>query len=224
MGLTLPPPPKVGAAQDLARTLGFDRSCLDETGQLLRMLAAQLRPGDRVAELGTGAGVGTAWLAAGLPPGARLFTVDVDPLLVSRVAALFADDPRVKVCCGPWQDLLAEGPFQLIFADVHEAKEAGAETVMASLALGGMVVLDDLTPNELRPAALRAKPDPVRTRWLGAGALTAVELRTSRAHSVILAVRNHTPPPAVEQPIVGPNAGSTPREPTTSATRPISTL
>ena len=58
-------PALVAAATDRARSAGFPLSCEPAVGQLL---AAHLPAGARVLELGTGAGVGTAWIASGLLP------------------------------------------------------------------------------------------------------------------------------------------------------------
>ena len=58
--------------------LGFDVSASEpKTGALLAALAAS-KPGGRLLELGTGTGVGTAWLLSGMDADARLDTVDVD--------------------------------------------------------------------------------------------------------------------------------------------------
>ena len=61
-------PPLVARAKAAAEALGFDKSCRDEDGMLLHVLAGR-RGIERVAEIGTGTGVGTAWLASALPPG-----------------------------------------------------------------------------------------------------------------------------------------------------------
>ncbi|WP_119316763.1 NUDIX domain-containing protein, partial [Calidithermus terrae] len=62
--LSLAVPERVRQALELARQHGFDRSCSLEVGRLLRQLAA--RPELRIAELGTGVGVGAAWMASGM--------------------------------------------------------------------------------------------------------------------------------------------------------------
>jgi predicted O-methyltransferase YrrM len=60
-------PPLVRRALELERELGFDRSSIPEVGRLLHLLAAQ-RGRMRVGEIGTGCGVGAAWIASALPP------------------------------------------------------------------------------------------------------------------------------------------------------------
>ena len=73
-------PPLVGRARAAAAELGFENSCRDEDGMLLHVLAGH-RGVERVAEIGTGTGVGTAWLASALAPGTPLFTAESEPVL-----------------------------------------------------------------------------------------------------------------------------------------------
>ena len=49
-----------------------------KTGALLAALAAS-KPGGRLLELGTGTGLGTAWLLSGMDADSHLDTVDTDP-------------------------------------------------------------------------------------------------------------------------------------------------
>ena len=172
-------PPLVDRAEQLARELGFEQSCAPEVGLLLHALAAQ-HGRSRVGEIGSGAGVGTAWLASALDPGVPLYTVERDPGLAAAVRALFADDPDVTVLEGEWRELEAEAPFDLLFVDATAAK-ADPETV-GLLAPGGTALLDDLTPGY-------ADPDPVRELWLGHPRLAAVELTLTATMAAILAVR-----------------------------------
>jgi len=71
-------PPLVVRAHDRAAHSGFEDSCIREVGRLPRDLVGQVEVGT-VGETGSGTGVGTAWLAAGLCPGVRLMTVESDP-------------------------------------------------------------------------------------------------------------------------------------------------
>ena len=169
----------VERAEQSARELGFERSCTDEVGRLLHALAAQ-RGRARVGELGTGAGVGTAWLASALQPGVPLYTVEGDARLAAAARGLFADDPDVYVLEGDWTEVAAEAPLDLLFVDATPAK-ADPE-VVGLLAPGGTAVLDDLTPGY-------ADPDPVRELWLGHPRLAAVEVAVSPDMAVIVAVR-----------------------------------
>ncbi len=172
-------PPLVERAVALAEQLGFDRSCSPETGRLLQVLASQ-RGRERVAEIGSGCGVGSAWLLSGLAPGVGFVTVEPDEERAAAVAELLAEDEQAHVLQGGWEEVLpAEAPFDLVFADGGRAKEH--EELLALLAPGGTLVLDDLTPG-------RPGPDPVRELWLGHPRLSAVELQISQREAAIVAV------------------------------------
>jgi predicted O-methyltransferase YrrM len=174
-------PPLVRRALDLAAAQGFERSCRHEDGALLHVLAAR-RGTSRVAEIGTGTGVGTAWMVAALPPGTRLFTAEIDPDLAERAAALFADDPDVTVLSGPWRESLpAEAPFDLIFVDARDAKD-DVDTVVGLLAPGGTAVLDDFWHAP-------ALPDPRRDAWLLHPLLATVEVWVTRERRALVSVR-----------------------------------
>ena len=68
-------PPLVDRARSLAAQLGFEKSCRDDVGRLLHVLAAR-RGVERAAEAGGGTGLGTARIASALEPGVPLFTAD----------------------------------------------------------------------------------------------------------------------------------------------------
>jgi predicted O-methyltransferase YrrM len=177
-------PPLVERALALTERLGFERSCIPEVGRLLHVLAAA-RGRARVAEIGTGTGVGAAWILSALPPEVPFFTAELDDERAAAAAELFRDDPQVRVLEGDWRELLPpEAPFDLVFFDAAKQlrpREDG-ELVIGLLAPGGVAVLDDLTPG--RPGA-----DPVRAVWLEDERLAAAEVLVTPTSSVILAVR-----------------------------------
>jgi len=181
--VALATPPLVERALALAAELGFAKSCSPEAGRLLHLLAAQ-RGRARVGEIGTGVGVGTAWLASALPPGVPLWTAEVDPELAQAAAGLFSCDADVHVLAGPWRELLVtEAPFDLLFYDGGRKQfpEEEGEAVVELLAPGGTVVLDDF--RERRP------DDPVKAFWLGHPRLAGVELALSEQESALACVR-----------------------------------
>ena len=170
-------PPLVERALALAESAGFTRSCSSEAGRLLQVLAGQ-RGRTRVAEIGSGCGVGSAWILSALDPHVPFVTVELDPERATAAADLLAADENARVLAGDWQELLpAEGPFDLLFADGGRAKYR--EELVGLLAPGGTLVLDDLTPG-------REGPDPVRELWLGHPRLIATELQVSPREAVIV--------------------------------------
>ena len=172
-------PPLVERAHALAARLGFERSCSDEAGRLLHALASQ-RDRSRVGEIGTGAGVGAAWILAGLPPDVPFVTVEPDGERAAAAAELLAADGNARVLQGGYELLAAEAPFDLLFADARPAKHD--PSLVGLLAPGGTLVLDDLTPG--RPV----RGDPLRELWLRHPRLTAVELQLSTREAAIVGV------------------------------------
>jgi predicted O-methyltransferase YrrM len=181
-------PPRVQAAQALVRQFGFTKSSLPEVGRLLAVLTASLSHG-RIAEIGTGCGVGTAWLASALHTNATLVTVDTNADFVHAVRHIFADDLRVQVLHGDWRELTAYRPFQLLFADGGQVKAEHPDAVIDLVALGGMVVLDDLTAEEYWPVAWKGQVDLTRQFWLNTSRVVATEIRVTDRHVVIVATR-----------------------------------
>jgi predicted O-methyltransferase YrrM len=141
-------PELVVRAQQHAERLGFGMSCEDPAGPLLAVLAAAIPDGGRILELGTGAGVGTAWLAAGLDgrDDVHLTTVELSPELV----AAFRDIPWpafVEIIEGDAAELLpALGRFDLIFADAVAGKWTDLHLTLDALAPGGILLVDDMDP------------------------------------------------------------------------------
>jgi predicted O-methyltransferase YrrM len=173
---------------ELAGEAGFERSCTSEVGRLLSTLAASLHHAV-VAELGTGYGVGASWIASTLPASSRLITIEVDPIRARAASELFAGAPNVTVIHGDWSEILPHGPFGFLFADATGAKQERVDRLLNMLTIGGMLLIDDLTPEELWPDEWRGKPDPVREVWLNDERVAASEIRVSPAAAVILATR-----------------------------------
>jgi predicted O-methyltransferase YrrM len=174
-------PPLVRRAEALAGALGFSKSCLPEDGALLHVLAAR-RGIERAGEIGTGAGVGSAWIVSALPPATAFFTTKSDHRLAGRVRRLFADDPNVTVLTGDWRETLpAEAPFDLLFVDGGDAGD-DPDSVVGLLTPGGTAFVGDLW---LDPASA----DSPRERWLHHQQLSAVELWVTPARRAIVAVR-----------------------------------
>jgi len=174
-------PPLVEKALTLAGGRGFQRSCSDEVGALLHVLAAQ-GGRRRVAEIGTGCGVGAAWIVSALDPAVAFVGTELDASLAAAADALFADDPNVRVLAGDWRSVLEpEAPFDLVFVDAADAKD-DADAVLRLLAPRGLALLDDFTPG--LPA-----PDRRRSQWLSHPELVAVELLTTPTSSAILVAR-----------------------------------
>ena len=152
-------PELVHRAEALATAMRFERSSISEVGRLLGVLAAS-RPRGRLAEIGTGTGVGAAWVASSMGPEATFVTVEADDDRAAACTRLFADRPQVRVLHGDWHEVLPpEAPFDLLFFDGGGWKRsppaqmrAESERALDLVAPAGVVVLDNLTPEHLWPA------------------------------------------------------------------------
>ncbi|MBA2419231.1 MAG: cytidine deaminase [Nocardioidaceae bacterium] len=186
--MSAPPdvPPLVARALDLSRKEGFITATRTETGRLLAALAAS-RTGT-LAELGTGCGVGSAWLDSGITGDARVVTAELDPALAEKVQELFVEAQRIEVTSGDWSTLERYAPFSLLFVDVRDVKRS-VDVVADLMGTGGMVVLDDFTPCQTWPPVYAGRVDVVREQWLADDRFTAVEVMVAEDASVVIATR-----------------------------------
>jgi predicted O-methyltransferase YrrM len=172
------PPPPVAAATARARQAGFPMSCDPAVGRLLAVLAAHLPEGARVLELGTGAGVGTAWIVSGLLPrtDVTLTSVEKDPGTAAVAAG--GDWPSfVELRRGDALEVLAEGgAFDLIFADAPGGKWEGLDRSIAALRPHGLLIVDDMTPEPHWTDTHRASQDKVRQALVSDPGLISTEL------------------------------------------------
>lgn len=174
-------PPLVERALRSATNLGLADSCRAEEGALLHVLAAR-RGIVRAAEIGTGAGVGAAWIVSALPPETPFVTAEVVPELAKVAAMVFADDPNVSVLSGSWGDTLPqEAPFDLLFVDADPAKE-DVEATVGILAPGGTAVLQD----DWRDPSTAGER---RDAWFNHPRLATVGVWVTPARRVLLSVR-----------------------------------
>ena len=187
MSAPLELPAIVTRAFDVSRQRGYASFCRNETGRLLAALAAT-RSGT-LAEVGTGTGVGTAWLRSGLRPGAKIITAELDPKLASAAADMFEGDDQVEVLAADWSTLRDRGPFTLVFLDARGPKDAGPDTVVDLVKPGGVVLLDDFTPCESWPPVYDGRVDVLREQWLTDDRFTAVEIMVAFDSAVLLATR-----------------------------------
>src|SRR5215469_17095231 len=122
-------PALVARANTLASQAGFapaalqrgdashPSSCLPCVGRLLAVLAAGCHEG-RIGEIGTGVGVGSAWMASSMPANCMLVTVEMDKEKAAHATRLLADDGRVMVLNGDPRDLMPTcAPYDLLYAD-----------------------------------------------------------------------------------------------------------
>ena len=152
-------PPALAAIQADTAKLGFSMASEPRTGALLAALAAS-KPGGRLLELGTGTGMGTAWLLAGMDASARLDTVDTDPAVVDVARRHLGSDPRVAFRIEDGAAFLARvdaETYDLVYADAWPGKFTDLDAALHGVRQGGFYVIDDLLPQANWPDGHAAK-------------------------------------------------------------------
>jgi predicted O-methyltransferase YrrM len=147
-------PPVVEAIRRDTEGMGFTMASEPQTGSLLRTLAAS-KPEGRFLELGTGTGMGTAWLLAGMDAASRIDTVEHDAKVLQVAERHLGHDPRVTfhlVDGGTFLARSAPRQFDFIYADTWPGKFAHLDLALSLLRVGGIYVIDDLLPQSSWPA------------------------------------------------------------------------
>jgi predicted O-methyltransferase YrrM len=154
-------------------------SSISEVQQLLGVLAA----GRRVGEAGTAFGEGAEAMAR---TARSVVTAELDPERAEIAAARLGPYTNVELLIGDWRELLPpRGPFELLFLDgggFKHAPEESSDLVFHLLEPGGLLVMDDMTPDW--PGF-----DPVRAWAHGHTGLRAAEILTTPTTSALLVAR-----------------------------------
>jgi demethylmenaquinone methyltransferase/2-methoxy-6-polyprenyl-1,4-benzoquinol methylase len=185
-------PGSVLAAYERAARAGFQLACEADVGRLLATLAAAVPSGGRVLEIGTGVGVGLAWLVHGL--GARqdveVVTVELDDE-VQRAALSAPWPPWVCFESGDGAEVVGRlGQFDLIFPDAPSGKIFKLRRTVAALRRGGVLIVDDMDLTRHDDEQLRSALAVVRHRLLENAELVCAELGFSSG--VIVAVKRRS--------------------------------
>ena len=130
------------------------------TGSLLKTLAAS-KPAGRFLELGTGTGLATAWILAGLDKKSSLITIENNELLID-VAKKHISDSRVEFILADayqWLKNYKEEKFDFIFADAMPGKYDLFDETIGMLKSGGLYIIDDMLPQPNWPLGHDKKAD-----------------------------------------------------------------
>ena len=156
-----PEPGVLQLIRERTEALGFDACSDARTGHLLRFCAA-LRPGGQILEIGTGTGMGAAWLLAGMDGAARLLSVDNDWTAQAVARDVFRDEPRAAFELMDGGDFIATAAaanYDLIFADSWPGKFTHLDETLDLLKPGGLYLIDDLAPQPNWPDGHQPKVD-----------------------------------------------------------------
>ena len=141
--------------------MGFDQRSDEQTGALLRTLAAS-KPGGEILELGTGSGLSTAWILDGMDASARLKSVEIDETLAEIARRYLGEDERVEFFVEEGEALierLVPESIDLIFADTWPGKYHHLDETLQLLKKGGLYVIDDMLPQPNWPEGHAAKAE-----------------------------------------------------------------
>lgn len=172
------PPASLAAIRRDSELIGFTLASEPRTGALLRALAAS-KPGGRFLEIGTGTGVGTAWLLDGMGGEARLLSIDNNPATQNVARRHLGHDPRVtfQVIDGAaFLEQAAGGRFDLIYADAWPGKFTHLTEALSLVAPGGIYFVDDLLPQPSWPEGHAAKVPPLIAHLENRPGFVAVKL------------------------------------------------
>lgn len=117
-------------------------------GRFLEMLVFALRA-QLVLEIGTYSGFSALAMAAGLPPGGRIVSCELNPVHATAARDNIAGSPhagRIEVVEGPALDTVQrlEGPFDLVFIDADKRNYVNYyQAVLDKLAPRGLIAADN---------------------------------------------------------------------------------
>jgi len=132
---------------EATKAIEFNMASDMQTGSLLRTLVAS-KPAGRILELGTGTGLATSWITAGMDNGARLITIENNELLLD-IARKALQDTRVEFVLSDgyaWIQNYSGEKFDLIFADAMPGKYDLFEETIRLVKERGFYVIDDMLP------------------------------------------------------------------------------
>jgi predicted O-methyltransferase YrrM len=193
-------PPLVVQANALARQVGFALTreeagpdsatpscCLPGVGRILAVLAAGCYAG-RIGEIGTGVGVGSAWMASSMPADCTLVTVEIDEDRAAHAGRLLASDGRIMVLAGDARELIpSHAPFDLLFADGARPDHMAYSSLVDLLRVGSQLVMDDVKPVASLPADSPLRTSDVkRAFFFGNPRLVSTEIVLPDLHNSLL--------------------------------------
>ncbi len=138
-------PPSYTRILTRSQELGFSMNSDVLTGSLLRTLAAS-KPGGALLELGTGVGLGSAWLLDGMNETATLLSLENDAAAMSIAQTELGLDARATFILGDGAQFLlgCKDSFDLIYADTWPGKYSYLAEALRLVKRGGIFLVDDM--------------------------------------------------------------------------------
>ncbi len=140
-------PAEYGNIKEATDELKFNMASDLLTGSLLKTLAAS-KPAGRFLELGTGTGLATSWIIAGMDTNSSLLTIENNVLLID-IARKYINDRRIEFLTTDGYDWIKNykgEKFDFIFADAMPGKYDLFDETIDILGKGGFYIIDDMLP------------------------------------------------------------------------------
>jgi predicted O-methyltransferase YrrM len=146
----------------------------------VRQLLAVLATGRHVAEIGTSYGEGAEAMAE---TATSVVTVEIDPERAAAARERLARFDNVEALEGDATELLPpRAPFDLVFIDGGPLKRDLDDAALELVRPGGLIVMDDFTPD-------LPGPDPVREYWKAHRGLVTTEILLTPDMAVLVSAR-----------------------------------
>jgi caffeoyl-CoA O-methyltransferase len=146
---TAPDPLLAELAQETKETMSSPQMLTGPIeGRFLELLVAGTGA-RRVLEIGTFTGYSALSMAAALPPGGRIDTLDIEPKHAEVAQRYFDRSPhgdKITLHLGPALDTIAslDGEFDFVFIDADKDNyDAYYEAVLPRLSQGGLIAIDN---------------------------------------------------------------------------------
>jgi predicted O-methyltransferase YrrM len=152
-------PDKYHEIYEATSVLNFEQLSDNHIGKLLSSLCAA-KPDSSFLELGTGTGLATCWMLAGMCSNSALISVDNDESLLSVAKKYLGKDPRLTLLLGNGEEIIDKidkKSIDLIFADTWPGKYYHLEQTLDLLSKGGIYIIDDMLPQNNWPAGHEEK-------------------------------------------------------------------
>jgi caffeoyl-CoA O-methyltransferase len=146
---TAPDPLLAELAQETKETMSAPQMLTGPIeGRFLELLVASAGA-KRVLEIGTFTGYSALSMAAALPPGGRIDTLDIEPKHAEVAQRYFDRSPhgdKITLHLGPALETIGslEGEFDFVFIDADKDNyDAYYEAVLPRLSQGGLIAIDN---------------------------------------------------------------------------------
>ena len=135
------------AIQKASEKLGFSMPSDLQTGSLLKTLIAS-KPKGNFLELGTGTGLGAAWILAGMDDDSKLISIENEAKYLEIAQKVLENDKKLTLICGDAEAWIqrCEDSFDFIFADTWAGKYLELDKAISMLKTGGIYFIDDMLP------------------------------------------------------------------------------